>query len=307
MIEKKFLVERANNQRLDLFLKSRLMGFSRAQIQKAIEEGEILVNQQLSKSGYKVRKGDFIEIRIWKQPESQIKPEPISLEVIYEDEHILVINKPVGLVVHPGAGVRTGTLVHGLLFCYPEIASVGSPDRPGIVHRLDKDTSGLMVIARTQPAYQSLRQQFEDRQVKKIYLALATGRFKEKKGLIDLPLGRHLRHGEKFSVKTRKPKTALTHYEVLEEFKNSSFLALSPVTGRTHQLRVHLSATGHPLVGDRRYGRSKKRHPLGCPRLFLHAWKLSFQHPGSGQEVEFKSPLPGELETLLKKERSRKN
>ncbi|MDD8030595.1 MAG: RluA family pseudouridine synthase [Acidobacteriota bacterium] len=307
MIEKKFLIDRADNERLDLFLKSRLLSFTRTQIQRAIEEGEILVNKQLSKPGYKLRRGDLIEVRIWKQPESQLKPEMVKLEVLYEDAQILIINKPDGLVVHPGAGIRTGTLVHGLLYYYPEIASVGSPDRPGIVHRLDKDTSGLLIIARTQPAYQSLRQQFEDRRVKKIYLALAVGKFKEKKGLIDLPLGRHLRHREKISVSTRKPRIALTHYEVLEEFKNSSFLALNPITGRTHQLRVHLSATGHPIVGDRRYGRSNKRHPVGCPRLFLHAWRLSFQHPASGQEVEFESPLPADLLAWLKKERSRKN
>jgi 23S rRNA pseudouridine1911/1915/1917 synthase len=307
VIKKKFRTDSTDNQRLDLFLKSRLTELSRAQIQKAIEDGKILVNRQPSKPSYRMKAGDLIEVELQERSESQFKPEAIAVEVLYEDEEILVVNKPAGLVVHPGAGVKTGTLVQGLLFHYPEIASVGPPDRPGIVHRLDKETSGLMVVARTQQAYQSLRQQFEDRRVKKIYLALAAGRFKDKKGMIDLPLGRDVHHREKISVRTRKPRPAITHYEVLEEFRETSFLALSPVTGRTHQLRVHLSATGHPLAGDNRYGRRRKKKSNRYPRLFLHAWRLSFQHPSSGRELVFECPLPVELNEVLKKEKLRKN
>lgn len=307
MIEQKFLVETSESPRLDLFLREKIKNLSRAQIQKVIKEGKVLVNGQPVKASHKLKLGDLVEFSYEEHPaETGLKPEKIDFEVIYEDDQILVINKPSGLVVHPGAGIRSGTLVNGLLACYPEISGVGSPARPGIVHRLDKETSGLMVVARTQAAYQSLRQQFEDRTVKKTYLALALGRFKEKKGTIDLPIGRHVHHREKISVRTRKPKIAITHYEVLEEFKETTFLALKPVTGRTHQLRVHLSATGHPLAGDSRYGGSGQKQRKKCARLFLHAWKLSFEHPATGERLEFECPLPSELEAFLQKERQQK-
>lgn len=302
MIEKKFQVESTGNVRLDIFLKGRLPELSRAQVQKAIREGRVLVNGGKARPGQRLKEGDRIELYL-PEPrlEDGLEPEPVDFHLIYEDEHIVVLDKPSGLVVHPGAGVRRGTLVHGLLFRYPEIAAVGSAARPGIVHRLDKDTSGVMVVARTSFAYQSLRQQFEDRTVHKTYLALARGRFRQKKGIIDLPLGRHVHHREKISVRTRKPRVAITHYEVLREFRETTFLALRPVTGRTHQLRVHLSAIGHPLLGDTRYGGSS-RLKTRCPRLFLHAWQLRLRHPGSGLEMEFESPLPPELEEILEKE-----
>lgn len=307
MIEQKFLVETSESPRLDLFLREKIKNLSRAQIQKVIKEGKVLVNGQPVKASHKLKLGDLVEFSYEEHPaEIDLRPEKIDFGVIYEDDQILVINKPSGLVVHPGAGIRSGTLVNGLLACYPEISGVGSPARPGIVHRLDKETSGLMVVARTQAAYQSLRQQFEDRTVKKTYLALALGRFKEKKGTIDLPIGRHVHHREKISVRTRKPKIAITHYEVLEEFKETTFLALKPVTGRTHQLRVHLSATGHPLAGDSRYGGSGQKQRKKYARLFLHAWKLSFEHPATGERLEFECPLPTELEAVLQRERQQK-
>jgi len=199
-----------------------------------------------------------------------------------------------------------GTLANGLIFYYPEIKEVGSPLRPGIIHRLDKDTSGLMVVARTQAAYNSLRQQFEDRTVEKIYLGLARGRFKEKEGIIDLPVGRHPALRQKMSVKSKKPRVALTRYEVLREFRHSTFLALKPLTGRTHQLRVHLAAIGHPLVGDSRYGQTQGNRRRQERRLFLHAFRLSFRHPLSGEKVEFESPLPPALEARLEREAKEK-
>jgi len=306
VIEKNFQVDSDVNTRLDLFLKARLPEFSRAQIQKAIKEGQVLVNGHRARPGQKLKAGDRVGVRLAPQvTEERLEPQPLPLEIIYEDEHIVVINKPAGLVVHPGAGVKSGTLVHGLLYRYPEIVAVGSTARPGIVHRLDKDTSGVMVVARTQSAYLSLRQQFEERRIHKVYLGLALGRFRQKKGIIDLPLGRHLHHREKISVRTRKPRLAITHYEVLKEFRETTLLALRPVTGRTHQLRVHLSATGHPLAGDNRYGGGRRQHPR-FPRLFLHAWKLRLEHPLSGVEMEFESPLPSELQAVLQKEEERK-
>jgi 23S rRNA pseudouridine1911/1915/1917 synthase len=306
VIEKNFQVDSAGT-RLDLFLRTRLAELSRAQIQRAIKEGQVLVNGHRARPGQKLKAGDRIKVQL--EPpaaEDRLEPQPLPLEIIYEDDQLLVINKPAGLVVHPGAGVKSGTLVQGLLYRYPEIAEVGSAARPGIVHRLDKDTSGVMVVARTQVAYLSLRQQFEERRIHKVYLALALGRFRQKKGIIDLPLGRHVHHREKISVRTRKPRLAITHYEVLQEFRETTLLALRPVTGRTHQLRVHLSATGHPIAGDTRYGGVGEKGRKRWPRLFLHAWKLGLQHPLSGVEMEFESHLPDELQAVLQKETERK-
>ncbi|MGB9835726.1 MAG: RluA family pseudouridine synthase [Candidatus Saccharicenans sp.] len=304
MLEKKLIVEDEAGQRLDVYLKDKIKGFSRAQWQKAIKEGRITVNRQVVKPSYNLRKGDLIEIRTEEEgEESELVPEAVPYRVIFEDSQIIVVDKPAGVAVHPGAGLKRGTLVHGLLLNYPEIRMVGSPLRPGIVHRLDKDTSGLLVVARTNQAYLSLREQFEERSVSKTYLALALGRFREKKGTIDLPIGRHVHHREKISVKTRKPRLAVTHYQVLEEFRETTFLALKPVTGRTHQLRVHLSATGHPIAGDPKYGGLGEKGRKRWPRLFLHAWKLAFNHPLSGERMEFESPLPEELNKILEKER----
>lgn len=307
MIEQKFLVQTPEAPRLDVFIKKRIKQLSRAQIQRTIKEGRVLVNGKAAKASLKLKEGDLVEFSYQESPrQTDIKPERIDFETVYEDDQILVVNKPPGLVVHPGAGVRSGTLVNGLICRYPEIAGVGSEVRPGIVHRLDKETSGLMVIARSPDAYLSLRQQFEDRTIKKTYLALAHGRFRAKKGIIDLPVGRHVHHREKMSVRTRKPRIAVTHFEVLEEFKETAFLALRPITGRTHQIRVHLSATGHPLAGDTRYGHSGQKQKEKYPRLFLHASKLSFVHPTKGEKLEFESPLPTELQIILDRERRQK-
>ena len=307
MIRSRFQVAPGEIKRLDLFLREKIPQLSRSRIQKAIKDGQVKVNGLIARPGQKLKPQEVVEISVEeKAATSDLEAQPIELEVIYEDEQILVINKPFGLVVHPGAGLTGGTLANGLIFYYPEIKEVGSPLRPGIVHRLDKDTSGLIVVARTQAAYNSLRQQFEDRTVEKIYLGLARGRFKEKEGIIDLPVGRHPALRQKMSVKSKKPRVALTRYEVLREFRHSTFLALKPLTGRTHQLRVHLAAIGHPLVGDSRYGQTQGNRRQQERRLFLHAFRLSFRHPLSGEKVEFESPLPPALEARLEREAKEK-
>ncbi|HUM79152.1 MAG TPA: RluA family pseudouridine synthase [Candidatus Saccharicenans sp.] len=307
MIRSRFQVAPGEIKRLDLFLREKIPQLSRSRIQKAIKDGQVKVNGLIARPGQKLKPQEVVEISVEeKAAASDLEAQPIELEVIYEDEQILVINKPFGLVVHPGAGLTGGTLANGLIFYYPEIKEVGSPLRPGIVHRLDKDTSGLIVVARTQAAYNSLRQQFEDRTVEKIYLGLARGRFKEKEGIIDLPVGRHPALRQKMSVKSKKPRLALTRYEVLREFRHSTFLALKPLTGRTHQLRVHLAAIGHPLVGDSRYGQTQGNRRQQERRLFLHAFRLSFRHPLSGEKVEFESPLPPALEARLEREAKEK-
>ena len=303
MINYRFEVGVSEIQRLDLFLKDRLKKISRSKIQKAIKEGQVTVDGLPVKSGHKLKPGEVVEI--WTEEsitDIELEPQEIKLNIIYEDSQVIVIDKPAGLTVHPGAGQSRGTLVNGLVFFYPEIKNVGSPLRPGIVHRLDKDTSGLMVVARTQTAYHSLRRQFEDRSVEKVYLGLAAGRFKDKKGIIDLPVGRHPADRQKMSVKSRKPRVAITRYEVLREFKNSTLLALKPLTGRTHQLRVHLSALGHPLLGDSRYGQTAGKKGKPGPRLFLHAFELSFEHPVKKERLKFRCPWPADLQEILDKE-----
>jgi len=221
----------------------------------------------------------------------------LPLEIIYKDKHFLVIDKPSGMVVHPGAGNRRGTLVNALIFHFPQLKSVGPEERPGIVHRLDKETSGVMVVAKTFEAYKALQQQFKRREVKKVYLGLVWGRMAEKQGKIHWALGRHVKHGEKISVKTKKPRSAETHYCVQEEIGDFTLLEIRPITGRTHQIRVHLAASGHPLVGDARYGRRKSK--TKCPRLFLHASCLSFLHPVRQERMEFTSPMPEDLKEFL--------
>ena len=287
--------------RLDVFLASRVAGLTRSQAGKAADEGRVLVNDVPKKPAAILRPGDRV---VLVRPEAQpagLEAQDIPLQILYRDEDLIVVDKPFGLVVHPGAGVRSGTLANALLHAFPEVLWVGEGDRPGIVHRLDMETSGVMVVARSPRAYESLKEQFKDRRVKKVYRALVWGRMRRLEGLIDAPIGRHPRHGQRMSVKTRRPRAAETRYTVLEEFPRTTLLEVRPLTGRTHQIRVHLAAAGHPLVGDTRYGRKKggRRYP----RLFLHACRLAFAHPATGQPVEFSSPLPPELEAVLRAER----
>jgi 23S rRNA pseudouridine1911/1915/1917 synthase len=307
MIKSRFQVTADEIKRLDLYLKEKIPELSRSRIQAAIKDGQIKVNGLTARPGQKLKAGEVVEVLVEEEaPVGQLQPQPIELKVVYEDGQILVIDKPAGLVVHPGAGLTGGTLVNGLIFYYPEIKKVGSPLRPGIVHRLDKETSGLMVVARTQTAYNSLRQQFEDRTVEKTYLGLARGRFKEKEGIIALPVGRHPSERQKMSVKSNKPRVALTRYEVIQEFQHSTFLALKPLTGRTHQIRVHLAAIGHPLVGDSRYGQPEEKRLKSESRLFLHAFRLSFRHPVIDERLAFESPLPPALQSRLEREKREK-
>ncbi|MFQ6108584.1 MAG: RluA family pseudouridine synthase [Candidatus Aminicenantales bacterium] len=294
MIKKEYLVNAdEENQRLDVFLAERISGISRSQIQRLIDQEKVWVNGHHMRPSHKLRAGDRVELEYELSPSPAIQPEPISLNIIHKDKHILVLDKPAGIVIHPGTGVSRGTLVHGLLHHFPEIAGIGPEERPGIVHRLDKETSGVMVVAMSQEAYSSLQHQFKQRMVKKIYTGLVWGKMPQKSGKITWSIGRHPKHGERISIKTRKPRTAETHYSVEKEWKRFTLLSIRPMTGRTHQIRVHLAAAGHPLVGDQRYGRRKMKQ--GCPRLFLHASSLGFIHPGTEKPVKFSSPLPDDL------------
>lgn len=303
MPKKEFLASPQSglNQRLDVFLAGKMYELARSRLQKIIEEKGVRVNGAARKSSYRLKAGDRVEIEYeleLEEPE-EIQAEKIPLNILYSDSQIAVIDKPSGMVVHPGAGAWRHTLVNALLYYFPEMKGVGHAERPGIVHRLDKETSGLMAVARTQEACSELQRQFRKREVGKLYLGLVWGKFPEIKGKISLPIGRHIKHGERISVRTNRPRDAETHYSVEKEYGEFTFLKIRPVTGRTHQIRVHMAATGHPVVGDRRYGRRKTK--VRCPRLFLHASRLSFQHPETRQRVEFSSPLPQELRDFLDK------
>jgi len=271
---------------------------SRSQIKKLIEKKKVRVDGVLRKSSYKLQEKERVEIDYERPDYKENIPENIPLELIYTDEHIVVINKPSGLVVHPGAGYKEHTLVNALLYYFPEIKDIGPDDRPGIVHRLDKETSGVMVVAKTSEAYRRLQRQFKQRKVQKLYLCLVWGKITAEEGRISWSIGRHPTHGERMSIKSRKPRKAETLYSVQKRFAKFTLLEVKPLTGRTHQIRVHLSASGHPLVGDTRYGRRKSTN-VECPRLFLHAFKLLFNHPETQQRVEFSSPLPQDLKSFL--------
>lgn len=292
------------NQRLDVFLSGKINELTRSQIQKIIGEKKVRVNGIARKSSYKLKAQERVEIEYELVEPQKIKPENIPIDVLYVDDHIVVINKTSGMVVHPGAGKRHHTLINALLYYFPDLREVGPEERPGIVHRLDKETSGLMVVARNLKARTELQRQFRKREVEKLYLGLVWGRMPEKKGKISWAIGRHIKHGERISVKTKKPREAETHYSVRKEYKEFTLLDIKPFTGRTHQIRVHMAASGHPLAGDTRYGRRKSKRSF--PRLFLHASCLSFSHPETKEKVEFSSPLPQGLKSFLDKLEERK-
>ena len=293
--------EDGGGARLDVFLADKLPGLSRAQVRRVIDAGGVRVGSYARKAGYKLKAGDRVHAEYeLPEPEGRLVPQVIPLKVIYADDDIIVIDKQANLVVHPGPGHPSGTLVNALIHHFPEVALIGSEERPGIVHRLDQDTSGVMVVARSARAFASLQDQFRRRVVWKTYLALAWGRMSETGGRLNWPLGRHPKEGARMSVRTRSPKRAETFFQVQQAFKDTTLLEVKPVTGRTHQIRVHLAAAGYPVVGDPVYGR--KREPREFPRIFLHAHTLSFLHPGTGERLTFASPLPPDLEAVVERE-----
>jgi 23S rRNA pseudouridine1911/1915/1917 synthase len=286
------------NQRLDVFLSENIKELTRSQIQKAIEEGDVTVNGISSRSSYRLKEGDRVAVRTEiSDKETVLVPENIPIKIIYQDDSVIVIDKPAGLVVHPGSGNTDHTLSNALVYHFPWIQKVGLSDRPGIVHRLDKETSGIMVIAANNEAYSVLTHQFKAREIKKVYLGLVWGSFIQDTGQFLWPIGRHSKYGDRMSIKTRKARSAETRFKVIRRFQNYSFLKIYPITGRTHQIRVHLAASGHPIVGDKSYGRKKVK--TDCPRLFLHAYRLVFLHPSKKINMEFVSQLPDDLENFL--------
>ena len=291
--------------RLDAFLASQIEGWSRARLQKLIENEDVLVNGKPSKSSYKLREGDELEIELTAAPTTDFAPENIPIDVVYEDDTLVVVNKPAGLVVHPAAGTPSGTLANALAFHFQQLPARGV--RPGIVHRLDRDTSGLIVVAKTEAALENLSDQFRDRTVFKSYVALVHGRMSPDSGKIDQPLARDRSNRTRMAV-VRGGRNALTLYRVRRSFDRFTLLDVELKTGRTHQIRVHLAWLKHPVVGDETYGGGRdntiqdpklRAHVRNLKRHFLHAEKLSFTHPKTGEVVKFESPLPAELSALL--------
>ena len=308
--------ESESGQRLDTYLAGKLESVSRAQIQRAIENGDVTINDSQSKSSYRIRAADEIQFEITPAAPLEAVAEEIPLEIVFEDEDVIVINKPAGMVVHPGAGITSGTLANALVYYFGQIAPPGSGLRPGIVHRIDVGTSGLVVVAKTDHALHNLSEQFAERRVKKIYLALVFGNVAGEKGEIDQPIGRDPHNRVKMSVRPAgSGRAASTLFGVRERFVEFTLLDVEIRTGRTHQIRVHLAHLRHPVVGDTGYdgGRGKsftdsrlraEISRLGRP--FLHARVLGFTHPKSGAPMSFEAPLPSELDGFLERLRERK-
>jgi len=290
----------AAGARLDRWLAESLPDLSRSRIQHLIAGQHVTVNGAATKASHRLHGGETIEIDVLPLPPDDLVPEPIALTVLHEDDHVLVIDKPAGMVVHPGAGNATGTLAAAALAHAPAIAGVGGPGRPGIVHRLDKDTSGVLVMAKTRAAYEGLTAQLVERSVTRRYVAVVHGRVGLTAGVVDAPMGRDPSHRQRMAVRPAgKGKRAVTHYRVVERFPHFTYLELRLETGRTHQIRVHMASLGHPVVGDRTYGRSHGKQPIASEGLALHAATLAFLHPISQKRLEFTAAFPLRLERLL--------
>ena len=302
--ERLVVADEEQGERLDRYVVGRLPRLSRAAVQRLIAEGDIVVNHAPAKPSYRLEAGDLVEVVL---PTPQAPPpeaQPIPLAVLYEDAELAVLDKPAGLVVHPARGHVAGTLWNGLLARYPELRAWPREEGwPGLVHRLDRDTSGLLLVARTPAAGDALRAQFKAARVRKVYLALVIGQPENERARIEAPIGRDPRDRKRMGV-VETGRAAITEYRILERLGSYAFLEVYPRTGRTHQIRVHLAAIGHPVVGDRVYGPEKQR--LKLDRLFLHAAQLTFVHPASGEQATFAAPLPCELQTVLDELRGHK-
>jgi len=297
--------------RLDQFLARRL-GWSRARLQKLLKSGRVAVNGHIRPASYRVRLGDAVQVSVPAPAPSVLTPEALPLTIVFEDRDLLVVDKPPGLVVHPAPGHRGGTLLNALLAHCPELTEIGEKSRPGLVHRLDKDTSGLIVVAKTALAHAALVAQFQAHEITKRYLALVWGRLPAPQGQIDKEIGRHPKERQKMTVHPRRGKAAVTLWRVLQIFPGPlTLMELTPQTGRTHQLRVHLASEGHPVLGDATYGGGVSRLAGAPPQLrglkplvrrqLLHAWQLGLTHPRTGETLSWEAPLPEDFQGVVDK------
>jgi len=298
---KEFIVHKGEKgKRLDLYLSSSFPGHSRNSLQKMIVQGDILVNGKTVSRHYKVKEKDVVTINLPPVKPHKAFPEKIPLNIIYEDKTVIVLNKPAGIVVHPACGNYSGTLVNALLYHFPSLDKGKFPDinRVGLVHRLDKDTSGVMVVAKNNTSLSRLAKQFENRKVEKVYLALVFGKIINPEGSIEAPVGRKITDRRKMAVTSISSRQAITDFRVHEILGDFTLLEVRPKTGRTHQIRVHLAHIGHPVVGDSEYGRPAPKN-WGVSRQLLHAYKLGFIHPVKKDWVKFTAPLPREFKKVI--------
>ena len=286
-------------QRIDKYLSIMIEGKSRSFVQGLIDEKKVKANNKVIKSNYKLKKGDFIEVEVPEPIELNVSAEEMNLDIVYEDEDVLVVNKEKGIVVHPAPGNYTGTLVNGILHHCSDLSGINGVIRPGIVHRIDKDTSGILVIAKNDEAHNDLAAQFKEHSIKREYYALVEGKFSKVEGTVDKPISRDKKERIKMAINS-DGKRAVTHYEVLEQYdKGVSLVKCTLETGRTHQIRVHMASIGHPLVGDLVYG--YKRQKFNIEGQALHAKTLGFIHPRTKEYMEFTSELPNYFKELLEK------
>ena len=299
-MEKLFFTIEKGGERIDKYLSEQLEDMTRSHIQKLIKENMVRVNGMTVKSNFKLSASDQIEVEIPELKEPDILPENIPLDILYEDQDILVVNKPKGMVVHPAPGHYTGTLVNAIMYhCKDNLSGINGVMRPGIVHRIDMDTTGSLLICKNDRAHQALAEQLKEHSITRKYHAIVHGRLKEDEGTIDKPIGRHPIDRKKMSVYCTNGREAITHYRVLKRFQQFTYIECQLETGRTHQIRVHMSSIGHPILGDQVYG------PAKCPYKLqgqtLHAKVLGITHPTTGEYMEFDAPLPDYFQGLLEK------
>lgn len=291
--------ENDKGKRLDIYIAENSNELSRTMIKKLIESNNILVNDKSEKVSYKVQANDNISIDVPEAKETKLKAQEIPLDIIYEDSDIIVVNKPKGMVVHPANGNPDGTLVNAILsICKNSLSGIGGELRPGIVHRLDKDTSGLIIVAKNDKAHINMSEQIKERNVKKTYIALVRGNVPEEEATINMPIGRSTKDRKKMAV-TKNGKQAITHFKVLKRYSKYTLLEIKIETGRTHQIRVHMAEIGYPVVGDAVYSNGKNE--FGIEGQMLHAYKLEFMHPITNKHMELTAPLPQYFEEILKK------
>jgi 23S rRNA pseudouridine1911/1915/1917 synthase len=313
-----FIVEETNTPRLDVYLAENVPDASRSYIQKLIADGHVFVNGSVQRPNYKVQRGEKVSLTIPPPEPMEVKAEDIPLDVVYEDDQIIVINKPRGMTVHPAPGSKQGTLVNAILAHSDDLSGIGGVERPGIVHRLDKDTTGLLVVAKTDQAHQSLQGQIQTRTAERRYVALVWGETKFNDAVVDAPIGRHPSDRQKMAVikdtNRYTAREAVTHLKIIDRFRNFTLLEAKLDTGRTHQIRVHCSFIGHPVVGDPAYGGAKRAIPSSYSKLeqrdlstliealhgqALHAFSLSFDHPTTSKRLAFEAPMPEDMRKLV--------
>ncbi len=290
--------------RLDVYLADTLDGMTRSRVQRLIDDGDITVNAKTAKANLRLKAGDVIEVNIPQPRETAIEAEDIPLDVVYEDRHMLVVNKPQGMVVHPAAGNYSGTLVNALMaHCKDNLSGINGEIRPGILHRIDKDTSGLLLVAKDDEAHLGLSAQIKAHSLTREYMCIVHGNIKEDSGTIDAPIGRDPKDRKKMTITDKNSRNAVTHFFVLERFSKYTFIKCRLETGRTHQIRVHMSKNGHPIVGDVTYGRKKEEFNLAGQ--LLHAWKVGFVHPWTQEYMEFERDVPEYFKQVLETLRRR--